>query len=114
METTNKNLPVISSKYSGALQAWLVKNYKTSGGIRVRIYKKNSGITSVTFGEALDEGLCFGWSASLRHKGDADSYLQRFTPGKTMVTASKRNMNHIKRLIEENKMMPAGLTAIGV
>jgi uncharacterized protein YdeI (YjbR/CyaY-like superfamily) len=96
------------------LRSWLIKNHQKSEGIWVKIYKKYSRIESVTFEEVLDEGLCFGWSESLRHKGDDESYLQRFTPRRTKGTTSKRNMDHIKKLIKEKKMMPAGLTAINL
>ncbi len=99
-------------KDSAELRSWLMKNHQKSDGIWVKVYKKDSRIESVTFEEVLDEGLCFGWSESLRHKGDNESYLQRFTPRRKKGTTSKRNMDHIKKLIKEKKMMPAGLAAI--
>ncbi len=89
-------------------------NHAVSGGIWLRIYKKNSGVESVSFEEVLDEGLCFGWSESKRIKGDEKSYLQLFTPRHTIGTTSKRNLEHVKRLIRENKMMPSGLKALGL
>lgn len=88
-------------------------NHAVSEGIWLRIYKKNSGVESVTFEEVLDEGLSFGWSESKRINGDEKSYLQRFTP-RTIGTTSKRNLEHVKRLIRENKMMPSGLKALGL
>lgn len=88
-------------------------NHAVSEGIWLRIYKKNSGVESVSFEEVLDEGLCFGWSESKRIKGDEKSYLQLFTPRRTIGTTSKRNLEHVKRLIHENKMMPSGLKALG-
>ncbi len=69
-------------------------------------------MASITFEEALDEGLCFGWSESMRVRGDEKSYLQRFTPRRTKGTTSKRNREHIERLIKEKKMMPSGLRAL--
>ncbi len=89
-----------------------MKNHATSEGIWVRIFKKNSGVVSIIFEEVLDEGLCFGWSESMRRKGDENSYLQRFTPRRKKGTTSKRNRERIKRLIEEKKMMPSGLAAL--
>jgi uncharacterized protein YdeI (YjbR/CyaY-like superfamily) len=94
---------VFEFKSADKLRAWLIKNHAVSGGIWVKIYKKGSGVSSVTFGEVLDEGLCFGWSESKRIKGNEISYLQRFTPRRTKGITSKRNKERIKRLIKENR-----------
>jgi len=112
MNTATKELPVLAFKSVGALRTWLMKNHATSDGIWLKIYKKNSGVASVTFEEVLDEGLCFGWSESLRRKGDEKSYLQRFTPRRTKGTTSKRNRERIEQLIKGNKMMPSGLKVL--
>ncbi len=112
MNKAIKDLPILAFKSSETLRAWLLKNHAISGGIWVQIYKKDSSIESVTFEEVLDEGLCFGWSESMRIKGDEQSYLQRFTPRRTQGTTSKRNMEHIKRLIQEKRMMSSGLKAL--
>jgi len=90
----------------------LLQNHATSEGIWVRIGKANSGLPSITFDELLDEGLCFGWSESMRRKGDSQSYLQRFTPRRTKGAKSKRNQERIKRLIQEGKMTSAGLEVL--
>jgi len=113
MKNTHKELPILSFKSTKSLRDWLTKNHTASDGIWLRIYKKNSGVESVAFEEVLDEGLCFGWSESLRIKGDEKSYLQRFTPRKTKGTTSKRNKEHIKRLIKEKRMTHSGLKALG-
>ena len=83
-----------------------------SPGIFVRIFKKHSGVASVTFEDVLDEGLCFGWSESLRLSGDDASYLQKFTPRRTPGTVSERNRRHVERLIREGRMTSAGLEAL--
>ena len=83
-------------------------------GIWLRIYKKDSGVASVSFVEVLEEGLCFGWSESKRIKGDDVSYLQQFIPRRTKGTTSKRNREYAKRLITEGRMTPAGLIALGI
>ncbi len=75
--------------------------------------QEGAGVPSVTFEEVLDEGLCFGWSESARSKGGGTSYLQRFTPRRATGTTSKRNLEHVERLIAERRMMPAGLEALG-
>ena len=94
------------------LRDWLERNHEISEGVWVRIFKKDSGVGSVTFEQVLDEGLCFGWSESMRRRCDDSSYLQKFTPRRIKGTASKRNMEHIKRLIKEKKMTYAGMKVI--
>lgn len=106
--------PIMRFASAAALRRWLAKNHARSDGIFVRIYKKDSGVKSVTFEEVLDTGLCFGWSESLRLKGDSQSYLQKFAPRRTRGTTSERNRRHVARLIQEGKMTPAGLEALGL
>lgn len=109
-----EELSILSFKSADELRGWLTENHATSRGVWLRIYKKNSGVDSITFEEVLDEGLCFGWSESKRMKCDEKSYLQRFTPRRKIGTTSKRNLEHVERLIRENKMMPSGLKALGL
>lgn len=106
-------LPVIEFKNVADLRQWLERNRATSDGIFVRIYKADAGIASVSFEDVLDEGLCFGWSESIRLKGDNVSYLQKFTPRKAKGTTSEWNWRHVKRLIEAGRMTAAGLRALG-
>jgi uncharacterized protein YdeI (YjbR/CyaY-like superfamily) len=107
------DLTVLAFKDVTELRRWLEANHATSAGVLVRIYKRGAGIASVTFEDVLDEGLCFGWSESRRLKGDGASYLQQFTPRKTIGTTSERNRKHVERLIEEGRMTAAGLRALG-
>ncbi|MBN2471906.1 MAG: hypothetical protein JXN59_14380 [Anaerolineae bacterium] len=114
MNQTSREFPILEFKTADDLRAWLVEHHATSPGIWLRIYRQNSGIESVSFEEVLDQGLCFGWSESMRRKGDEHSYLQRFTPRRTRGTTSKRNLEHAERLIQAGKMTPAGLKALGL
>ena len=107
------DLPILSFETVAALRSWLESNHDSSTGIFVRIYKKGSNITSVSFEDVLDEGLCFGWSESMRLKGDDVSYLQKFTPRKTKGTTSERNKLHAKQLIKEGRMTASGLEKLG-
>jgi uncharacterized protein YdeI (YjbR/CyaY-like superfamily) len=109
-----QDLPVLSFADATELRGWLEENHQTSAGIWVRIYKKNSGVPSATFEDVLDEGLCFGWSESKRVRGDQLSYLQQFAPRRTRGTTSKRNLEHAQRLIEQQRMTPAGLRALAL
>ncbi len=114
MEKAGKEVPVLAFGSAGELRAWLAANHQTSDGIWVRIYKQSSGRPSVTFLEVLDEGLCFGWSEGARRKGDRQSFLQRFTPRKARGTTSKRNLEHVERLIQQGRMTSFGLKALGL
>ena len=107
-------LPILEFATVAELRRWLEHNHASSLGIFVRIYKMGSGVPGVHFEDVLDEGLCFGWSESKRLKGDAISYLQQFAPRKTHGTTSARNRWHAERLIQEGRMTPAGLKALGL
>ncbi len=108
------SLPILEFESCEVLRAWLEEHHDTSQGMWLRIYKKNSGIRSVTFEQVLDEGLCFGWSESMRRSYDTTSYLQRFTPRKSAGTRSARNLARAKALIEQGRMKPAGLSMLGL
>lgn len=106
--------PILSFESAAALRQWLVTHHAMSGGIWIRIYKANAGCPGVTFPEVLDEGLCFGWSESMRRRGDETSYLQRLGPRRRRGTTSPRNRERAGRLLSEGKMTPAGLEALGM
>ena len=114
MEQQLENLPILEFETPELLHAWLEYNHATSKGMWLRIYKKHSGVRSVSFEQVLDEGLCFGWSESARRKYDNNSYIQKFTPRKTIGTHSARNLDRIKVLIKQGKMKPSGLAALGM
>ena len=109
---TNKKEPVVSFATSKAWNLWLAKHHVTSAGIWLRVYKKTSGVKSVTYDEALDEALCFGWIDGQKDRYDEESWLQKFTPRRARSVWSKRNREHIARLMEEKRMTPAGLKEV--
>lgn len=113
MTTLLDNLPILEFETAELLHLWLENHHATSKGMWLRIYKKGSKVRSVAFEQVLDEGLCFGWSESTRRKYDNDSYLQKFTPRRTMGTHSARNLDRAKALIAQGKMKPSGLAALG-
>jgi len=90
-------------------RAWLRKNHKTADELVVGFYKKGSGIPSVTWPEAVDEALCFGWIDGVRRSIDEKRYSIRFTPRRKGSNWSAVNVNRATELIELGKMMPAGL-----
>ena len=108
------DLPVMEFKNGADLREWLTKNHSTSPGIWIRVSHKRSKVESVTFKELLDEGLCFGWSESMRRGYDEVSCLQRFTPRKTKGTASARNLEHVQSLIANGRMTEYGLNVLGI
>jgi uncharacterized protein YdeI (YjbR/CyaY-like superfamily) len=96
----------------GAFEKWLEKNHAKSAGIWIRFFKKASKKKGITYDEALDVALCYGWIDSLVNKYDADSYIQKFSPRGPKSVWSKRNRGHVARLIKAKKMRPAGLAQV--
>lgn len=94
-----------------AWRAWLEANHATSPGIWL-IYYKNTGKPTVTYDEAVEEALCFGWIDSVPNKLDEERHMQVFTPRKPKSPWSKLNKQRIKTLFEKDVMMPAGLEKI--
>jgi uncharacterized protein YdeI (YjbR/CyaY-like superfamily) len=87
---------------------WIDANHATSGGIWLRIHKKGSGKKTVTYAEALDEALCYGWIDGQKNKGDESSWLQKFTPRRPRSIWSKKNCEHATRLIKTKRMTAGG------
>lgn len=111
METL-KELPVILCKDQSVWATWLQENHAHSAGAWLKIAKKSSGKSSVTYGEALDEALCYGWIDSMKRSYDDSYFLQKFTPRGPKSVWSKVNVRKSQELIKAGKMQPAGLAAI--
>lgn len=90
---------------------WLARNYDKASELLLGFHKKSSGKKSITYNEALDEALCFGWIDGVRKGLDDTSYTIRFTPRKPRSIWSLVNVNHIERLKKEGRMHAAGLEA---
>jgi uncharacterized protein YdeI (YjbR/CyaY-like superfamily) len=99
-------------KNSATFRSWLKRNHRSSEGIWIQIFKANSGKTTVTYAQALDEALCFGWIDGQKKKYNEISWLQRFCPRRKKSGWSKTNQKHVARLIKAKKMTPAGLEAV--
>ncbi len=95
-----------------AWAAWLRKHHAKSPGVWLRIAKKNAELQSVTYAEAVDVALCYGWIDGLTKRYDESSWIQRFTPRRPKSLWSKVNREKAERLIESGQMKPAGLRAI--
>jgi uncharacterized protein YdeI (YjbR/CyaY-like superfamily) len=95
-----------------AWQTWLAKNHDKSNGVWLMFAKKNADKQTVTYAEALDVALCYGWIDGQKNSYDEQYWMQKFVPRQPKSIWSKKNIEHTKRLIEEGKMQPAGLKAI--
>ncbi|WP_293267333.1 YdeI/OmpD-associated family protein [Neptunomonas sp.] len=94
------------------LGQWLKSNHASESELWVKIYKKNSGIESVSWDDVVIESLCWGWIDGIKKSIDDQAYLQRITPRKLRSNWSKRNTKHAERLISEGLMMESGLVHI--
>lgn len=110
--TVKPELPIIPFASSGAWEAWLEEQHAVSHGVWLKIAKKGSGIESVTFAEALDAALCYGWIDSQANKFDGDYWLQRFTPRRPGSKWSQVNREKVAKLVETGRMRPAGLREV--
>jgi uncharacterized protein YdeI (YjbR/CyaY-like superfamily) len=91
------------------LGQWLKENHATESELWVKIFKKKTEISSVTWEDVVIEALCWGWIDGVKKSIDDQSYLQRVTPRKTRSNWSKRNTEHVERLINEGRMKESGL-----
>lgn len=99
-------------KSSVEFRHWLENNHAKSDGIWLHFFKKDSGVKSVTYAEALDQALCYGWIDGQAKPFDESSWLQRYTPRRPKSLWSKNNTLHVERLMKAGKMTPAGLDAV--
>jgi uncharacterized protein YdeI (YjbR/CyaY-like superfamily) len=98
-------------KTAKLFRAWLTSHHNTHRELLVGFHKIDSGKASITYPEALDDALCFGWIDGIRRSLGATSYTIRFTPRKRDSIWSAVNLRHAARLKAAGLMRPAGLTA---
>jgi uncharacterized protein YdeI (YjbR/CyaY-like superfamily) len=111
MSTTSSHT-ILKFSSSEKWEQWLAVHHSISHGAWLRFFKKHSGIPSVTYAAALDEALCYGWIDGQLKPYDKNSWLRKFTPRRSNSLWSKRNREHVSRLLEAKKIKPAGLKAI--
>jgi uncharacterized protein YdeI (YjbR/CyaY-like superfamily) len=109
-----KDLPVLLFPSQTDWHAWLEDNHNQPQGIWLKHAKKSSGKKSVSYQEALEEALCYGWIDSQKQAYDDDYYLQKFTPRGPRSVWSKINVAKVEELIKTGRMQPAGLAAINL
>jgi len=91
---------------------WLKVNHTSESELWVKIFKKKTGIPSVTWDDVVIEALCWGWIDGIKKSIDDQAYFQRITPRKARSNWSKRNVEHAERLISEGRMTESGLVHI--
>jgi uncharacterized protein YdeI (YjbR/CyaY-like superfamily) len=97
---------------SAEFRAWLAENHTTATEIGIVLHKKASRKPTMTWSEAVDQALCFGWIDGQKKPFDAQSWLQRFTPRRPKSAWSKINTGHVARLTKAGTMTAAGLAAV--
>ena len=94
------------------LHAWLRVNHASESELWVRIFKKATGQSTVTWDDCVVAAICWGWIDGLRNALDDTSFLQRLTPRRARSYRSQKNVQHAERLIEQGRMQVAGLAQV--
>lgn len=106
------DVPILTFASRDAWAAWLAEQHATSNGVWLKIAKKNAGIASVSYAEALDVALCYGWIDGQKKAFDSATWLQKFTPRGKRSVWSKINREKVQRLVESARMQSPGLEAV--
>jgi uncharacterized protein YdeI (YjbR/CyaY-like superfamily) len=105
-------LPIIAFASPAEWEAWLAANHDRSRGLWVKFAKKEAGVATVTYAQALDGALCYGWIDGQKGALDERYWLQRFTPRGPRSKWSRINRDNVERMIEQGRMRPAGLAQV--
>jgi len=103
---------ILAFSNQATFRAWLTEHGSNTEGVWLKIYKKGSNVPTISYAEALDEALCFGWIDGQVKKFDEQAYLQKFTPRRKKSMWSKQNIEHVARLTEAGLMMSAGVAEV--
>jgi uncharacterized protein YdeI (YjbR/CyaY-like superfamily) len=109
---TRTDALVRAFKDAAAWESWLAKNQTAANGLWMRLAKKASGKKSITYPEALEIALCYGWIDGLKRPESETTWLQRFVPRRPRSMWSKINREKALGLIASGKMKPAGLQEV--
>jgi uncharacterized protein YdeI (YjbR/CyaY-like superfamily) len=105
-------LPILPFASQQELADWLAENHDRSDGLWLKLAKKDADVPSVTYDEAVETALCYGWIDSQKKGFDDSFWLQRFTPRKAKSIWSRVNREKAEQLIASGQMQPAGLAAV--
>ena len=109
---TSAELPILFFESQEVWAAWLDEHHTTGRGVWLKLAKKAAGVESITYDQALDVALCYGWIDGQKKGFDEHAWLQKFTPRGARSIWSKINRDKTDRLIASGRMQPAGLAAI--
>lgn len=109
-----ENLPALPFESAEAWEDWLRQHYGRSSGVWLKLAKKASGARSVTYEEALETALCYGWIDGQKRRSNDTFWLQRFVPRRERSVWSKRNREKAAELIAAGRMQPAGLRQVAL
>lgn len=109
---TQRDLPIVEAGDQRAWRRWLTAHHASESGVWLKFAKKGSPTATVSYPEALEEALCFGWIDGQVRRFDEHFYLQRFTPRRPRSKWSQINREKATRLISEGRMQPAGLAQV--
>lgn len=111
-KSKSDDAPIRLFKTQAAWAAWLEKNHRKSPGLWLRLAKKGADLRSVTYGEALESALCYGWIDGQKRGESENAWLQRFLPRAAKSIWSKINRDKAGALIASGRMKVAGLEAV--
>jgi uncharacterized protein YdeI (YjbR/CyaY-like superfamily) len=104
--------PVLFLPSAAAWESWLAENWSDSDGVRLQVRRKGSSLPGMTYAEALDVALCFGWIDTQSNSLNSDHYLVAFTKRRSRSMWSQINRDHIARLTSEGRMRRPGLEEV--
>src|SRR5881396_2365178 len=109
---TKQGLPVVQFPSLRAWETWLEEHHEAEGGLWVKIAKKGSCIETVSYQEALEVAICYGWIDGQKGAYDERFWLQRFTPRGPRSKWSQINRDKVEELIAQGRMRPEGLNTV--
>jgi len=112
MPADTQEKPTLQPKTRAGWRRWLSANHASSAGITLVIAKKGSGIAGISYEEAVEEALSFGWIDSRTNSLDETRFRLQMTPRKPGSVWSNPNKRRVEKLIEDGRMAPAGLAKI--
>lgn len=108
-----RDLPELTVADQAAWRKWLAKHHADDDGVWLVLAKKGTTEpTSLSYAQALEEALCHGWIDGQRDRRDESTFRELFSPRRSRSRWSKRNVDHVGRLIEQGRMHPAGLAEV--
>src|SRR6266508_2795297 len=109
---SKQGLPIVQLASAQEGEAWLEEQHETAKGLWLKIAKKAAGIETVSYPEALEVALCYGWIDGQKGSYDKRFWLQRFTPRGPRSKWSQINRDKVEELVAQGRMKPAGLATV--